>query len=274
MLPAPSERGAALVSGASSGLGLSIATALARRGYNIVLTARRGDRLRALADKLTAEFSVRAEPVPCDLADRSAPEQLQHAIDAMGFDIDVLVNNAGLGSTGRFQDADLELQLAIVRVKVETAVALTGRFLPGMLTRGRGAILNVSSTTGFQPLANNATYAAANAFVLSFTESLHIDLAGTGVSATALCPGPVKTELWSESGPTASAVASLLPDFLWMTPDEVAEAGIEGLEARKRVVVPGTMNRLGALGGQHAPRSLLLRLTAAIGATPDGQQQP
>ncbi|MFE3188482.1 SDR family NAD(P)-dependent oxidoreductase [Nocardia sp. NPDC059240] len=269
MFPLPTEHGAALVTGASSGLGLAIAKSLARRGYNVLLTARRADRLEALAVELETDYAVRALVVPCDLSDRSAPDQLAQAAEDHSLDINVLVNNAGLGSTGLFQQSEIALQLAIVRVKVEAAVALTGRFLPAMLQRERGAILNVSSTTGFQPLANNATYAAANAFLLSFTEGLHTDLAGTGVSATALCPGPVKTELWNESGGTAAAIAAGLPDVLWMTPYEVAEAGVEGLRAGKRVVIPGTLNRLGAIGGQHAPRSLLLRLTAAITAAAD-----
>ncbi|UGT55164.1 SDR family NAD(P)-dependent oxidoreductase [Nocardia asteroides] len=264
MLPPPHKNGAALVTGASSGIGLALATALGKAGHNVILTARRTAELRALAEKLSADYSIRAEAVTCDLSDRSAPEQLSAAVDELGFDVDVLINNAGVGSTGPFQHADLAQQLAIVRVKVDAAVSLTGRFLPGMLRRRHGGILNVSSTTGFQPLANSATYAAANAFVLSFTEALHTDLAGSGVIATALCPGPVKTDLWNESGSSASTLASGLPSPLWMSPDDVAEAGIAGLRAGKRVVVPGVLNRLGALSGQHAPRGLLLRLAAAV----------
>ncbi|MGW6729651.1 SDR family NAD(P)-dependent oxidoreductase [Nocardia sp. NPDC055029] len=271
MLPPPKNASAALVTGASSGLGLSLARALASRGYNLILTARREDRLRALAEELSTKYAVRAEAIPCDLTDRSAPESLLEAVDRCELEIDILVNNAGIYWTGRFQDADVQVQLDIVRIKIDAAIALSGRLLPAMVRRGRGAVLNISSTTAFQPLARNATYAAANAFLLSFTEALHSDLTGTGVTATALCPGPMNTELASTAGDTATTMTDRIPGLFWMKSDEVAEDAINALNSGKRVVVPGVINEVGTIFGRFAPRGVLLPL---FGAVSDAISQP
>jgi short-subunit dehydrogenase len=136
-------------------------------------------------------------------------------------------------------------------------VDLCARYVPGMVDRGRGAVLNVASTAAFQPLPGQSTYAASKALVLSFTEALHQELGGKGVAVTALCPGPVRTEFTRVAG--ISEVEKTTPSFLWATPEDVAEAGIRGLETNDRVVIPGAINRLTALAGQHAPRSVLLR---------------
>jgi uncharacterized protein len=148
----------------------------------------------------------------------------------------------------------------MVRVNVEAVVDLCGRYVPEMVGRGRGAVLNVASTAAFQPLPRQATYAASKAFVLTFTDGLHQDLAGTGVTATTLCPGPVKTEFWHKAGIESEG----LPGFVLSDPAAVAEAGVTGLEKGRRVVVPGPLNRVGALGGQHAPRGLLLRVAGKV----------
>jgi short-subunit dehydrogenase len=174
----------------------------------------------------------------------------------------VLANNAGFGDFGRFQSLDPERQIEMVRVNVEAVVALCGRFVPEMARRRRGAVLNTASTAAFQPLASNATYAASKAFVLSFTEALHEDLRGSGVTATALCPGPVKTEFVEVSG--AGGEQERLPSFMWTDAAFVAEQGIWGLEKGKRVVVPGKLNRAGAFGGQHVPRGGLLRVAGRL----------
>jgi uncharacterized protein len=172
--------------------------------------------------------------------------------------VEVLVNNAGFGSGGRFQELDAGREIEMVRLNVEAVVALCGEFVPGMVSRGRGAVLNVASTAAFQPLPRQATYGATKAFVLAFTEALHADLEGTGATATALCPGPVRTEFPEVAG--IGEAAKGLPAVFWMDSPAVAEAGVRGLEHDRRVVVPGALNRAGALGGQHAPRGLLLRI--------------
>jgi short-subunit dehydrogenase len=173
-----------------------------------------------------------------------------------GREVDILVNNAGFGSAGQFQDLDLDDELRMVRTNVEAVVHLCGEYLPAMIERRRGAVLNVASVAGFQPLPRQSTYAASKAFVLSFTEALSSDLKGTGVVATALCPGPVKSEFTDQHA--GFDAASSTPDFIWMSSEDTARAAIKGLERGKRVVVPGVGNRVGAIAGQHAPRSLLL----------------
>ena len=254
--PSPSPRSAALVTGASSGIGAEIARLLAAAGHSVVLVARREERLRELAEEIGAAHGVRAEVLASDLSDHAARELLVTAVGALGLDIEILVNNAGFGSAGPFQELELDGELRMVRTNVEAVVHLCGAFLPAMVERGQGAILNVASTAGFQPLPRQSTYSASKAFVLSFTEAISSDLKGTGVSATALCPGPVKTE-FTEQHEGFDAAAST-PDFIWMSAEDCARAAVNGLERGKRVVVPGVANRVGTLAGQHAPRSLLL----------------
>ena len=255
-LPAPSARSAALVTGASSGIGAEIARLLAAAGHSVVLVARREQRLRALADEIESAHDVRAEVLASDLSDQSSRELLVTALGALGLDIEVLVNNAGFGTAGRFHDLALEGELRMVRTNVEAIVHLCGAFAPQMVERGRGAILNVASTAAFQPLPRQTTYSASKAFVLTFTEALGSDLKGTGVSATALCPGPVRTEFTDQHAGFDAADST--PDFIWMSAEDCARAAVNGLERGKRVVVPGVANRVGTLAGQHAPRSLLL----------------
>jgi hypothetical protein len=256
-LPAPSPTGTCLVTGASSGIGADIARELAARGHGVTLVARREERLCDLAAELNVDRNVRAEVVACDLGDAAARDRLAAEVAQRGLDVEVLINNAGFGSGGRFQEIDQARELELVRLNVEAVVDLCGRWVPGMVERGRGAVLNVASTAAFQPLARQATYGASKAFVLSFTEALHSDLAGTGVTATALCPGPVRSEFMDSPGFEA---ADDTPGFVWMSSADTARAGVRGLERGRRVVVPGVKNLAGALAGQHAPRSVVLAL--------------
>lgn len=262
-LPPPSPTTAALVTGSSSGLGVELARALARRGFPVLLVARRAELLTEVAQDIAASCGVRAEPLACDLADADARERLLSDVAGLDLEIGVLVNNAGVAASGRFHELPDGVARRIAQVNVEAVVDLTARLVPAMVQRGAGGVLNVASTTAFQPMAGNGTYAASKAFVLSFTEALHQDLAGTGVQASALCPGPVKTELWEQAG--AADVEDTLPGFLWTQADAVAEEGVRGLERGKRVVVPGFFNRASALSGQHAPRSVVLRLSGLLG---------
>jgi short-subunit dehydrogenase len=256
-LPSPSPDSTCVVTGASSGIGAEAARELSRRGHRVTLVARREDRLRELAAELGDSADVHA----CDVTDPNARQGLADALAARGTEVAVVVNNAGFGTSGPFAKADRERELDMVRTNIEAVVDFCALWVPGMVARGSGGVLNVASTASFQPLPMQAGYAATKAFVLSFTESLHAELKGSGVAVTALCPGPVKTEF---ADVAEIPGAEQLPGFLWASPNDVAKAGIRGLERGKRVVIPGTLNRAGALGGQHAPRGLVTRLSARL----------
>ncbi len=257
-LPPPADDSTCLVTGASSGIGADMARSLARRGQGVTLVARREDRLRDLAAELSGKYNVRAETLACDLNDPSARDRLEADVAELGLEVGVLVNNAGFGTSGYFHRLDRETEVEMVRTNVEVVIDLCGRFVPKMVDRQSGAVLNVASTVAFQPFPLQATYGASKAFVLSFTEALNQEVTDTGVSVTALCPGPVKTEFVAKAGFDESE--ELAPSFMWVDAADVAEAGVAGLDAGRRVVIPGTANRVGAIAGQHTPRSLLLRL--------------
>ena len=243
-----------MVTGASSGIGAELARLLADKGHGVTLVARREDRLTALAEEIESRHRIRTDVIASDLSDHTARQRLVDEIRARGREVSVLINNAGFGSAGRFQDLDLDGELRMVRTNVEAVVHLCGVYVPSMIERGEGAVMNVASTAAFQPLARQSTYSASKAFVLGFTEVLSSDLKGTGVTATALCPGPVRTEFIDQH--EGFDVSS--PDFVWMSAEDCARAAVRGLERGKRVIVPGVGNRVGALAGQHAPRSVLL----------------
>ena len=256
-LPPPSPDSTCVVTGASSGIGTELARALAGRGYGVTLVARREDRLRELATELGPKARVHA----CDVTDANARKGLADALGASGTSVAIVVNNAGFSTSGPVVKGDRDRELDMVRTNVEAVVDFCALFLPAMSDRGSGGILNVASTASFQPIPMQAGYAATKAFVLSFTESLHAELAATGVNVSALCPGPVKTEFVDVA---EIPDADRMPGFMWAKADEVAEAGIKGLERSKRVVIPGVLNRAGAIGGQHAPRSLYLRVASRV----------
>jgi short-subunit dehydrogenase len=255
-LPAPTDDTAALITGASSGIGEAIALELARRGHQLVLVARRTDRLHALAGSL----SIKAHVLPADLASRADRAALPGRVAALGLAPDILINNAGLSGRAFLAKSVPEQQLNLVEVDVAAVVDFCSRFLPGMVERGRGAVLNVSSLAGFYPLPGQAAYGAAKAFVSSYTESLRTELRGTGVVATALCPGPVATGLDDVAGFSAGERAAVLPRFMWKSADEVARAGIDGLAANKARIVPGRANWLVAAICRVAPQERLLPL--------------
>lgn len=260
-LPDPTPDSAALVTGASSGIGAAIARELAQRGHGLVLVARRKDRLDALAEELSGEFGVRAEAVGSDLGKAASRQRLPARIESLGLEVNVLVNNAGFATNGPFHQSDAARELEQVRVLVEAPVALTSAFLPGMVKRGRGAILNVASTAGMQPLPYSAGYSAAKAYVLTFSEALHQELHGSGVTVTVLAPGPVSTDFWQISGwevTGGQTFESAVPRPAWVTAEEAASAGVKGLEAGRRVVVPGLPIRATMLAAQYLPHALKL----------------
>ncbi|HEX8803779.1 MAG TPA: SDR family oxidoreductase, partial [Acidimicrobiales bacterium] len=199
-LPSPAADRTCLVTGASAGIGVEIARLLAQRGLGVTLVARRQERLRALADELTGAHGVRAEVVAADLADPGSRAAIAPTVAERGLTVDVLVNNAGVGTMGPVHRSSAPREVAAVRLDVEAVVDLCTTLVPGMVERRRGAVLNVASTAAFQPLPGQATYAAAKAFVLSFSEALATELAGTGVTVTALCPGPVDTDFAESAG--------------------------------------------------------------------------
>jgi uncharacterized protein len=255
-LPPPSTSGIALVTGASSGIGAAIARELASRGHGSVLVARREDRLRDLAAELASEHGVRAEPFAADLGRPAERDRLAAAIDELGLDVEVLVNNAGFGAFGTTHELERDRLLEMVRVNCECLLDLQARYAPSMAARRQGAILNVASTASFQPLPGSGCYAATKAFVLSLTEASHAELRGLGVAVTALCPGPVRTEFGEVAG--AGSSEGKLPGPFWTPAETVAQEAVDGLVRNKRVVVPGLLNRAGAVGGQHVPRALVL----------------
>ena len=254
-LPEPSPKSTCLVTGASSGIGADIARELVGRGHNVTLAARREERLRELADELS-HSGVRADAVRCDVTDAASRDALAATIAAAGLEVDVLVNNAGYGSGGLFQELDGDAEVRMVQTNCEAVIALCVRYVPGMVERGRGAILNVGSTAGFQPLPRQATYSATKAFVNSFSEALSADLHGTGVSVTVLCPGPVTTEFIEIAG-AEEAVAGT-PAFAVKSPEYVAAAAVEGMDKGRRVVTPGAVATAASVAGHYTPRSVLL----------------
>lgn len=261
-LPPPRGAGTALVTGASSGIGAEIARALAAGGYGVTLVARREDRLLQLAAELTAAHGVRAGVLPCDLGKQTERDRLAEEVERLELDVDVLVNNAGFGFSGDFADGGRERQLAMVALNCDAVLDLCGRYLPGMKTRGSGAVINIASTAAFQPLPGTAAYAATKAFVLSFSEGISQELKGSGVTVTAVCPGPVRTEFAETAGVGGSE--EKLPDFFWSTPEEIAESALKAAAKGKRQVIPGPVNQVGSILGRHSPRAVSLPLSEKI----------
>ena len=235
-LPPPDPRGTALVTGASSGIGAALARGLAERGHGVTLVARREDRLRQVADELARAHGVRTEVVAADLAREDERDRMADAVAARELIVEVLVNCAGFGIYAPLAVSDRRRELEQVRLLVEAVVDLVARYVPAMVQRGRGAVINLASTAGFQALPGNVNYSAAKSFVLIHTEGLHEELRGTGVTATAVAPGPVRTEFQATS---EALFANRLPRFVWTDPDRVARDALHAAERGKRSVVPG-----------------------------------
>lgn len=251
-------QGPAIVTGASSGIGREIARELARRGNELVLVARSADALRELA----AELPTRAHVLPADLTHRPARAALVEQIADLGITPDILVNNAGYSTMGPVAGADPDAEIDMLELDVVAVADLCTRFLPGMVERHRGAVLNVASTAAFQPLPGQAGYGGAKAFVLSYTQSLAGELRDTGVSATALCPGPVHTGFGEKAGFDQHEAEDALPKIMWVDAAKVAQVAVDGMDAGRLVVIPGAANRAGSVLAQITPRSWLLPILA------------
>jgi short-subunit dehydrogenase len=239
----------ALVTGASSGIGKALAEALASDGVHLVLTARRRARLLALRKTLRAAHGIRVEVLAADLDQPDTPDRIFAFTQQRGITVDLLVNNAGLGSYGEFIAGDLERQLGIVRVNCAAVVHLTHLFLPGMVERRTGGILIVASTGAYQGVPYMATYAASKAFDLLFAEALAEEVARHGVRVCALCPGPTVTEFQQVAG-----VPSQMGAGLEESADQVARAGLRALAAGEHSVISGFMNWLGVEIQRLVPR--------------------
>ncbi|MCU0314561.1 MAG: SDR family oxidoreductase [Solirubrobacteraceae bacterium] len=253
-LPVPSPEAVVVVTGASSGIGAELARQLAALGHDVALVARREDRLQELAEEIRAGHEVQVTVHASDLRERAAREALLGAIASSGRHVAGLANNAGYGSTGRAWELDLEVEEGQIELNIEALHHLTLAVVPEMVRRRAGAVLNVASGAAFQPMPGMATYAATKAFVQSFSEALHAELAGTGVSVTTLCPGPVDTEFTEVAGIDESR----FPGLLKVSAEEVAEQGVRGMLTGKRSVIPGTPNQALALAGRYTPRSVVL----------------
>jgi short-subunit dehydrogenase len=239
----------ALITGASAGIGEEFARQLAGRGYDLILVARRRDRLEQLAEQVPTT----AHAVECDLA-TEAP-RLPGEVEKLGLDVDLLVNNAGFGLRGRFLELDAERQAEMVRVNCESIVTLTHAFVPGMVERGRGGVITVASTAGMQPLPYEVTYGASKAFAISFMEALWMELQGTGVRATVVNPGPVRTEWQGVAGYDADTP---IPPGMISAEQCVTDA-LAAYDNGKRSTITGRFMPW-FMRASHAPKGIKLRV--------------
>jgi short-subunit dehydrogenase len=254
------SRQTALITGASSGIGAAMARLFAGKGYGLALVARTEPALQALADELRAAHGVSVTVVPQDLAQPGAAQAIFAEIQRANITVDVLVNNAGYASYGPFAEADLGNELDEMRVNMLALTALTRLFLPGMVERGRGGVLNVASTAAFQPGPGMAVYFASKAFVLSFSEALAYEVRGAGVHVTALCPGGTRSAFFDRANMQNSR---FIRGHL-MDPMAVARAGYEGLRHGRPVVIPGTWNRFLAWSTRLFPRRVVTSVSARL----------
>jgi hypothetical protein len=250
----------ALITGASSGIGAAFARALAKDGYDLILVARREDRLRALADEVTAGRAVRAEVIPADLTERDAAQRLFEAVQARGMQVDLLINNAGFGLHGPFGETAWTREQQMIDLNITALTALCKVFLPPMRARRDGGVINVASTAAFQAMPYFAVYAATKAYVLSFSEALAQEAASDGVRVVCLCPGPTESEFTEK----AEFKTNLVEKAPFMTAEAVAAEGLAALRAGRVVQVAGFLNTLTAVVPRFLPRGLVTRVTAAV----------
>ena len=248
----------ALVTGASSGLGLAFARALAARGNDLVVVARSEDKLHALAD----ELAVGVEVLPADLTDQEQLSRVEARCADDTRPIDVLINNAGAGKATQFIDASIEDLLWEHALDVVAPMRLMHAALPGMVARRSGAVLNVASFAAFQPGPGNAVYSASKSFVLSLTEAVHEEVLKAGVHVTAVCPGATRTEFQQRGGFTKGGV----PGFMWQEPEEVVEMALKALDRNAAVLTPGLLNKLVPASIRLTPRIVARKASGFVSA--------
>jgi short-subunit dehydrogenase len=253
-----SSRKKALVTGASAGIGEGFARHLARRNFDLVLVARRRDRLEQLAGELGPQHGASVEVLEADLAADGGVSAVEGRVRAG--DIDVVVNNAGFGTIGEFASLPIERELEEIEVNVRALVRLTHAALAVMVPRGRGNVINVASTAAFQPVPYNATYSATKAFVLHFSEAVHEEVRSKGVTVTCLCPGPVKTEFQEVAG----IADRRIPAMAWTSVDTVIESALAAARRGRALAIPGPLNFASANSTRLVPRFLVRRIAGAI----------
>ena len=253
----------ALVTGASSGIGESIATCFAADGHHLVLVARSSDKLAEIAKRLAKEHGSKVTVMPADLSKPDSAQVLASALKRKRIAIDVLVNNAGVLDHGAFADIEAARHQALIDLNISGLTAMIANFLPGMIERGRGRILNVASIAAFQPVPSLATYAASKAFVLSLTESLAEELKDTGVTITALCPGITATGMLADASASNPQLAKL-PSFIVGDVDEVAADGYRACMKGEVIKVPGALNLAATVSGRATPKWLMRRIAGTL----------
>lgn len=252
----------ALITGASSGIGEAFARTLAQRGASLVLVARSAERLRALAEELGARHEAKVVVIVADLATADGVASVPARVSELGLYVDILVNNAGFGTYGPFTTLAAARERDEVQLNCIAPLELAKAFLPTMLQRADGAIVNVASTAAFQPMPGMAVYGATKAFLLSFSEALRAEMRGRGVRVLALCPGPTRTAFFANTG---NPKMGKHPFFArGMDPDRVVRTALTALERDRDLIIPGALNKLGAFGTRLGPRTLVARMSGFI----------
>jgi short-subunit dehydrogenase len=251
----------ALITGASKGIGKSVAQSIAQMGYNVLLVARSETELKQLSESISLNDKVEAQYLPIDLSADGAAKKAADWCKTLSVPITILVNNAGYGLWGRFEDLDLAEQLNMLKLNMDTVVELTYHLLPLLKEQRQSYILNVSSTAAYQAVPTLGLYSASKSFILSFSRALRYELKGTSVSVSCLCPGPTDTGFTKRAG--MDALADLAEKFN-MSPKMVAQAGLKGMFNKKAEIIPGFLNRLSSFGAKYAPKSLVERISAGL----------
>lgn len=252
----------ALITGASSGIGAAFAATLVRAGTDLVLVARSEDKLRTLAGELTRETGRNIQVIAADLSKPECGVKLKKQVDALEMAVDLLINNAGFGTQGAFEKQDAAREAEEIRLNASAVVDLSHAFLPAMLDARHGAIINIASSAAFQPMPYFAVYAATKAFVYSFSDALNEEVRARGVHVMAVCPGPVDTAFFEATG--AHNLRKKVPKGSMVSAQYIVDASLAGLSSRSRVVVPGSMTKVGALASAITPRGLLTRVVGTI----------
>jgi len=253
---------AALITGASSGIGEAFAGTLAAKGLDLVLVARSEDKLRALAKQLAEVHSRRVEVVVADLSLAGSAAKIHAATQALGMNIDLLVNNAGFGTAGAFHQLDGAREQQEIMLNVAAVVAMTHAFLPAMVGQGRGGIINIASMAGFQPMPFMSVYAATKAFVLSFGQGLRQEVRKKGVTVLTVCPGPVDTPFFEATG--NRKLRNSVPRGTMTTADDVVRASLRAFKSGRSVVVPGATSKIMAAFTRTLPRDMVAAMTARV----------
>lgn len=251
----------ALITGASKGIGKSIALLLAKKGYNLLLIARDEPDLKALSDSIKEQYNVEARWLSIDLSKSGAALKIINHVEGLNIPVSILINNAGYGIWGNFDELDISQQLNMISVNIAAVMELSYYLLPVLKEQQQAFILNVASTAAYQAVPTLAVYSASKAFVLSFSRALRYELKNTSVSVSCICPGPTDTGFAHRAG--MDALADLAAKFN-MTPEDVAAIGINGMFKKKAEIIPGFLNKISAAAARHSPKGLIERVTAGL----------